>query len=184
MVYLKLKTEYSNITRCSRNPLECYPLNHSIVSPDRNQHHQEHDQIAQRQPPIVGHRPRQKDLCQPMNLVRHAHENERRNNDVQVGEAGQQHQHTVPIGGQPNVILANEQLQRDPTEPGKKRRETCPQNTRDIAQHQIADDRYEHDVRMDLFAVIAIRAHKCERCVEADAQNGGQSCHERCASIE
>lgn len=119
-----------------------------------------------------------------MHLVRHAYEHERRDDDVQIGEAGQQHEHTVPVGRQPNVVLADEQLQRNAPEPREERREPGAQNARYVAQHQIADDRNEHDVRMDLFAVLATGAHERQRRVDGDADDGGQSDDERHATVE
>lgn len=175
------------IIRCTsyQTPIDrSRPSNHTVVPSDRYQHHHEHGQIAHGQPPIVGHRPRQQDLRQPMHLVRHAHKDERRDDYVQIGKAGQQHQYTVPVGGQPNVVLANEQLQRNATEPRKERRETRAQHARYVAQHQIADDRDEHNVRVDLLAVVTVGAHEGERGVEADAEDGGQRGDERHASIE
>jgi len=109
-----------------------------------------------------------------MHLVRGAHKNERRDDHVERGEARQQDQNSMSIGGQPNVILADEQLQRDASKPGEERRVASAQDARDIPQHHIAHNRDEKDVRMDLLAVLNVAAEERERGVHPDAQQGQQ----------
>ena len=57
-----------------------------------------------------------------MNLVGGADEDEGGEDDVENGIFGQQHQHPVSVSRQPNVVLGDEQLQRDFPEPSEEGR--------------------------------------------------------------
>jgi len=98
---------------------------HAIRSGDGYEHDEEDDEISHDQTPVAGHRIRQQDLGEAVHLVRCAHKDERCNDHVERRETGQQHQNSMPIGGQPNMILADEQLQRDAAKPGEERRVSC-----------------------------------------------------------
>lgn len=155
----------------------CPVSEHTVVFPDRYKYNKKDNKISQRDLPIVGHSVRQQNLRQPMHFVRCAHENERRDQNIQIGKTGQQNEHTIAIGCQPNVILTDEQFQWDAPEPCEKRWESYAKYSGNIPEHDVADDWHKYHIRMDLFAVHFVATEEWEGRIAGDAAHRHQRGH-------
>lgn len=151
-----------------------FSLEHAVIAPNRDQNNGKYQQISQRQLPVVWNRIRQQDGGQSVHFMRYAYENERSNEHIERWKSWQQNEHPVPVGCQPNVVLADKQLQRDSAEPGKEGGIASPQNARNVSQQNVTDDRDENHVRVNFLAVLLVSAEETPGRVESDANNGGQ----------
>ena len=75
-----------------------------------------------------------------MELVAATDEDERGDDQVQCGHAWNYGQRTVSVRHQPDVILCDEQFERDISEPGEKRRIVLTKKRWNIPQKDKADD--------------------------------------------
>lgn len=119
-----------------------------------------------------------------MDFVWDADEDEGGEDDVECGEAGQEDENAVPVGREPDVMHADEKFQRDFTEPCEQRWESCAEHAGDVAQHDEADDRDEHDVRVNLVALQFVLAEERERRVKPEPGDRQQRDGQRDSSWE
>ena len=75
-----------------------------------------------------------------MELMAAADEDERGDDQVQCGHSGNYCQRTVSVRHQPDVILCDEQFERDISEPGEERRIVLTKKHRNVSQKDKADD--------------------------------------------
>lgn len=75
---------------------------------------------------------------------------------------------------QPDVVLRNEQLEGNLSKPGKESAVTGAQQSTDIPQDNVAQDRNKGDIRMNLIAVRLGATHECKCGVEPKTQQGSK----------
>lgn len=101
-------------------------LKHTVVDGDWNEDQEEEADVAQRQPPVGRNDQVDEPAGDEVHLVSHAHQHVRRDGRVQRRVVGHQDEDAVRVGRQPNVVLTDEQFQRDAAEPGEERRVVRP----------------------------------------------------------
>lgn len=80
-------------------------LEGASVDGDGDESQEEEEQVAQRALPIGGHGDGGEPAGDGVHLVSGAHENERRDEQVERRVAGHEDEHPVRVGRQPDVVL-------------------------------------------------------------------------------
>lgn len=78
--------------------------------------------------------------CDRVQLVTNANENERGDEYVEHRIAGQEYEHAVRVGREPNVMRAHEELEGDATEPAEQRTALLLYAWYCVAQYHVRHD--------------------------------------------